>query len=198
MKSILYSLIAFLFVTGIALGTLLYREKIKFKQYVSLSEVFVNKNADLTVSASYRRFENDLNGKDLSNSIEISDGKGNPVDLSHLFDRDRFVLFFSDSHCDECVATEIDKLNKLSDYERIVVLISTANSRYVAQYKGNHNLRYPVYEVKTSQKQILSILSPFYFVLEAKSKRVNSTFVPVKHQPEETNQYLNKIIRDYF
>jgi hypothetical protein len=198
MKVLLYLLIVFVPAGGIVLGVLLCKEKTKSEQYLSLYEEYADKNEVFSTIVGYRNFEIDLNGKDLNNNIEVSDGKGNPVGLSHLFDQDKLVLFFSDSHCDECINAEIDRLNELSDYNRIVVLINATNNRYVSQYKNSHQLKYPIYEVETSQEQIRSVLYPFYFVLESKTMRVNSTFVPQKHLPEDTNQYLNKIIRDYF
>jgi hypothetical protein len=198
MKGFLYLLIVFLSIAGIALGILLYKEKINSKQYLSLYKEFLSKNDDPATKENYREFEIQLNGKDLSKNIEISDGKGNSVDLAHLFDQDKLILFFSDKHCDECVNAETEKLNQLSDYKHIVVLISATNKRYVSQYKSNRQLKYPVYEIKTNEETFSSMSSPFYFVIESKTMRINSTFVPQKHQPEETKRYLSKIIRDYF
>jgi hypothetical protein len=51
----------------------------------------------LSIEAGYRKLEIDLNGSDLSKDIEISDGKGNKVDLSPLFNNDKLILYFSDS-----------------------------------------------------------------------------------------------------
>jgi hypothetical protein len=52
-------------------------------------------------------------------------------EIASKHSKDKFVFFFSENSCDECVDAEIGKLD---------------------------HLKYPVYEVKTNQEQISSIL----------------------------------------
>jgi hypothetical protein len=172
----------------------------KSKQYLVLYEQLANEKVDLSVKNTYRSIEVYLNGKNFQREVEISDGRGNRLELSQLIDKDKLVLCFSENSCDECVEAELDKLNKknqLAGSENVIILINASDKRYVHQYQTNHQ-KYPVYEMKTNQAQLSSIIAPFFFILEKETMRVNAAFVPLKHQPEETDKYLNKVINDYF
>jgi hypothetical protein len=200
MKYYLYLLLVVLLIISVIIGNLLYRERLELKQYLVLYEQLADEKIDLSIKNSYRSFEIYLNGKEFQKEVEISDGKGNCIELSQLIDNDKLVLCFSESSCGECVETELEKLNKknqFADSVNVIILINASSRRYVHQYQTNHQ-KYPVYEMKTNQAQFSSIIAPFFFILEKKTLRVNAAFIPLKHQPEETHKYLNKVIHDYF
>jgi myo-inositol-hexaphosphate 3-phosphohydrolase len=200
MKYYLYSLLAVFVIVFIIFGNLLYRERLKSKQYWVLYEQLSNEKIDLSVKNTYRNIEIYLNGKKFHRDVEISDGRGNRVELSQLIDKDKLVLYFSENSCTECVDSELNKLNKrnqFADSGNVIILINASNRRYVHQYQTNHQ-KIPVYEIKTNQAQLSAIITPFFFILEEKTMRANASFVPLKHQPEETDKYLNKVISDYF
>jgi hypothetical protein len=201
-KNVLYPLISILVVATVTLCFLLLNEKTKTEQLLNTLKQSADEKEDLTVERKYREAEFFLNGKEISKEFVISDGKGNRIEWHEIMDdKNKLVLFFSESACDMCVNFEIDRLNDKVDLivsDNTVILIYASNNRYITQYKNNNKFKYPVYEIKTIKDDHSLPSVPLYFIIEKKSGRINSAFFPSKYNPSQTGKYLNNIMENYF
>jgi peroxiredoxin len=198
MRSILQVLTGVFIVVLFILIISLDRKNEKINRLTSENEQLMNEKEDLLAVRNFRNTEILFNGRELSKDTHISDGKGNRVEWDEI--TGKLVFYFSETACDMCVDMEIARLNEQAELavsDNTVILISAISKRYVAQYKNNNKLKFPVYEIKSVKEDFLPSL-PFYFIIDRESKRINSSFFPSKYTPDETDKYLNKIAEDYF
>jgi hypothetical protein len=206
MKNILWILVCVFACVLIVLSIFLNREikktsdlSVEKEQLSTEKEQLLKEKENLLSASAFRNGEILFNGKDLNKETSITDGKGNSVELSEIINGNKLVFYFSESSCDMCVNIEIARLNEKTDLiisDNTIILINATYKRYVAQYKNNNNLRFPVYEIISKKEDLPSI--PLYFVIDKASKRINSAFFPSKYTQDETDKYLAKIAEDYF
>jgi hypothetical protein len=160
-----------------------------------------NTPEDLAFEQKAREMELFFNGKDITKKTILSDGKGNNIEWDEITDnKNKLILYFSEGTCDICLNTEISRLNEKADLvvsDNTIILVSAISKRYVAQYKNDNKLKFPVFEIKSSGEKILPP-DLFYFVIEKESKRINSAFFSSKYKPAEADRYLNDITGKYF
>jgi hypothetical protein len=199
MKSILSVLVSILFVVLVILVILLNNEIEKTSRLSSENEQLANEKENMLAVKVFREEEILFNGKEFSKEASLTDGKGNSIELSEIMNNNKLVLYFSENSCNMCVDMEITRLNEKADLivsDNTIILISATSKRYVAQYKHNNKLKFPVYEIQSKKKDFPAF--PFYFIIDKESKRINSSFFPSKYTPDETDKYLNKMTEDYF
>jgi peroxiredoxin len=200
MKNILRVLIGVIIVVLFIPVILLDRKIEKINSLTSEKEQLASEKEDLLIVRDFRNAEILFNGKELIKNTYISDGKGNSIEWNEIIDNNTLVFYFSETSCDMCIDMEIARLNEKTEpvvSNNTIILISAISKRYVAQYKNNNKLQFPVYEIKSGKEDFLPSL-PFYFIIDKESKRINSSFFPSKYTPDETDKYLSKIAEDYF
>jgi peroxiredoxin len=201
MNRILQLSVGVLIVALMALIIFLDRKIAETGRLSAETEQLKHERDDLLPVRTFREAEILLNGKKLSKEAEITDDKGNSIELNEIMNSSKLVFYFSETSCDMCVDMEIARLNEKADLtvsDNTVILISAISKRYVSQYKSNNKLRFPVYEIKSRNETFLPSFLPCYFIIDNDSKRINSSFFPSKYTPDETDRYLNKIAEDYF
>jgi hypothetical protein len=169
------------------------------EQLTNEKEQLTNEKDDLLTVRTFRNEEILFNGKNLNKEMLITDGKGNNVKWNEIIDNNKLIFYFSETSCDVCVDTEIARLNEKADLivsDNTIILIYAVSKRYVAQYKNNNKLKFPVYEIKSGKNDLPTL--PLYFVIDKESKRINSSFFPSKYTPDETDKYLDDVTEDYF
>jgi hypothetical protein len=201
MNRILYPLISILVVALVTLIFLLYNEKLKMTQLLDIQRQSSNTTEESVFEQKSREMELFFNGQDITKKAILSDGKGNSIEWDEITDnKNKLILYFSEGTCDLCLNAEISRLNENADLvvsDNAIILISAISKRYVAQYKNDNKLKFPVFEIKSSGEKILPP-GLFYFVIEKESKRINSAFFPSKYKPAEADRYLNDITGKYF
>ncbi|MDR2473858.1 MAG: hypothetical protein LBD53_09940 [Tannerella sp.] len=199
-----YFLLGVLTVISIVLLFLLQNEKFKNKQYATYLEAHRNDSLDINLILANRSIEIGLSGMKLDSIVSLSDGKGNICKLEDVIDRDKFTLVFSDACCDDCVNAEIEKIsnreNQLDSLNTMIWIIAEHSPRYVAQYKFNnrHRIKFPIYKMQPLKEDLFPIHVPYFLVVEKETGRTNCVYLPNKYKPDRTENYLTKIIDDFF
>jgi hypothetical protein len=192
-----------LLVAGIVMFSVLwYGERDKVKELEGILEYTISTGKGLNVIQDYRNIELLLNGKKIATELSLSDGKGNEVAWEQVLSGgDKLVLYFPEASCDECVDVTLSRVKARGDVldsERVIILIHATSRRYVAQYKANAHLNYPIFEVQPRHEDLFPTFTPCLFLVEQTISRINTAYIPRRENPEGINRYLDKIIADYF
>jgi hypothetical protein len=131
-------------------------------------------------------------------AVVVTDTSGNTVPFSSL--NGHFVfLRFRDDDCKDCYEAEIERLKAFSQAgkfnKNIVLLTSFANPKSIDTLKKNFNIPFAIYQVDRSVLKTVpfeKIPRPYYFVQEA-DKEITKLFIPNKHQPSRSDQYLQSL-----
>jgi len=205
MKKITIALISLLFcLCFITIGNLFYKNKDLLLSNESLA-VFIKNNASekalLELYKADKEIEMKLNGKEIPLNSQLVNGK-DTIYLSDIIDSDKLIFRYSELHCNTCIDAQIDALKAnidLFNKNDVIILTKSTNRQYITQFKKFNKIEFPIYELTDSLEVIIPDIDlPYYFIIEKKTTRINSAFVPHKEISDITEKYLNLVKEKYW
>lgn len=176
------------------------------KQIIKLhqedNELLLVKKMDAEIYETLREYEIDFNGNRMSSSLNIYDFKQQLLSLKESINEDKIILYISEEQCNTCIDSLIVylKATPLFTEKKISIWIKSLNLRYIHWFKEQHKIESELLYKTTPEieNKLLDIESPYLFILEKGTMRINSFFIPRKDKPQFTLKYLNGIKKKYF
>lgn len=150
---------------------------------------------------------NDISNYFISNIVEaeefalppyynLKDVDGNSCRIDSVFVKPKLVLRFNEFHCDECIKSCVELINKSHMVDKMVALVSYDNIRMLRLVKKKYNILFPIYFIPTNQQHMLSDLKeksgyPYLFLLDSDA-RAKYMFSPSQLYPEVFKKYLDR------
>jgi hypothetical protein len=170
-------------------------------QLSKMKEALISERLYSSTNKSCREFEISFNGKKIPPNARVI-GEKDSIYLKDIIHDNSIVLRYSESHCNTCINTMIENLNKFSNYiesKNIILLSTSVSPNYISQIRKVKNIKFSIYELPPDLENLFKDIDiPYYFVIEKCSMRVNSAFVPQKEYPELIDAYLKNVIKEYF
>ena len=140
----------------------------------------------------------------LKKDLKVINHKLDTLPLSEVVDQGRIVYNYSETHCEMCINAELDLIKQISsnEYDRVIVLINYQEIRNLViekrklQRLGLDNLQIYLLS-KPLQLPVENIGFPYYFYLD-ETMKTQHVFIPYKHFPSLSQDYLQTTLENFF
>lgn len=134
----------------------------------------VNNNNDNDIAAFLITNISHTKESPLPEECILKDTKGNKLLVKDVLKSNKFILRFTESSCDICINTQIEKIknifkDKIEDY--VIALVSCDNIRLLCLLKDKFDINFPIYLMERSDAYIFlpealeALNAPYSFIL---------------------------------
>ncbi len=163
-----------------------------------------NEFSEITNKLNFLSLKEDIqwsgDGYQISDTIFVNSDKWEKFRTDSL-NWPMLVFYYSGFHCNMCVDSEIQRLNKFSNIigeNHIMLFANYRTDRELMLFKRLNQIHYSSFRVRDSAFKDFKTPfdGPFFFVVD-KNLDIKKFFVPDKNNPQLTGKYF-KNIESYF
>lgn len=195
LEDVIKASIFILFILVIVLSIICYSKSRVIEELLDDCQKLTN----LNVNVQNQFLELETVGAQVDDLVLMND-EGQLVDLSELLNEGIKLIFrFAENQCNSCYESQLEILGDLLKPESddlIMIVNNDDNLRKIKLILQRYSIELNVYKLCSSHEVLpLDAYGKPYFFRISKDLCVFDTFIPDKHMPEFSSEYLKGILR---